>query len=246
MNDKIIEGAELVTDYGTEIIEEVKNKEKFFYKDDIYFFVYPDDNGSFELKFLERIQENEFKLLFLKQENEITLPFSDWDLSLNAEIYEKLKTCEIKEDNLRYWSDISKLSPDYNYGYAFRATEIDLFTEGEYTFKDLTQISTQIIDEINNSFENDYDENEKFNLEQLILVNCEGYYSVYYCDSKNCQPFCYGNELNYMGFYFYDLMDRRNGLRAMTSISSSEYDGNIYLEVDDTSYKITSLNKDSA
>lgn len=165
---------------------------------------------------------------------------------MNAEIYEKLKTCEIKEDNLRYWSDISKLSPDYNYGYAFRATEIDLFTEGEYTFKDLTQISTQIIDEINNSFENDYDENEKFNLAQLILANCEGYYSVYYCDSKNCQPFCYGNELNYMGFYFYDLMDRRNGLRAMTSISSSEYDGNIYLEVDDTSYDITSLNKDYA
>jgi len=41
VNEKIIEVVELATDIGNEILEEVKNKEKFFYKDDIYFFVYP-------------------------------------------------------------------------------------------------------------------------------------------------------------------------------------------------------------
>lgn len=65
MNEKIIEVVELATDIGNEILEEVKNKEKFFYKDDIYFFVYPDDNGSFKLKFLEKIQEMNLKFFFL-------------------------------------------------------------------------------------------------------------------------------------------------------------------------------------
>lgn len=233
VNEKIIEGAELVSDLGNEMLEEVKNKEKVFNKNDIYIFVSPDDNGSFGLKFLEKIQENEFQYILL-----------NWDLDMDLETYENLKTYEIKEDNLRYWNDITKIIPDCDYGFAIRATEIDLFTKDEYTFKDLSQISTQIIEEINNCFENDFDENEKFNLDQLILVNCEGHYSIYYCDINNCLAFSYGNEGDYhMGFYFYDLIDRRNGLKTLTSMSSSEYDGKIYLD-SDTSYKITSLNKD--
>lgn len=234
VNEKIIEGAELVSDLENEILEEVKNKEKVFNKKDIYIFVSPDDNGSFGLKFLEKIQENEFQYILL-----------NWDLDMDIETYENLKTYEIKENNLRYWNDITKIIPDCDYGFAIRATEIDLFTKDEYTFKDLSQISTQIIEEINNCFENDFDENEKFNLDQLILVNCEGHYSIYYCDINNCQAFSYGNEEDYMGFYFYDLIDRRNGLKALTSMPISEYDGKIYFD-NDTSYKITSLNKDYA
>lgn len=137
--------------------------------------------------------------------------------------------------------------PDYNIS---TVTPLSTYLKIKNMYLDKDALKLREIKDVEgklNSTNFAYDANHTYKIEDLILVNAEGQYSLY-SNERFLAYTLHTNEKMHPLYYFFDITDYKNALRVELNMDVSEYQGEIIYGQNGNvkDYEITSLDSNYA